>query len=168
MTMTRMVIRAALGLSCLFLAHCSSPPVGSEFTGPPSAPRPCVLLQASTPNPHQDLGEQSAGGESEGSGGWQWGSAGAQGSLTVAQGCVLTLWGEQGGHQSFPSGTRVPLEGWERPLALHCSCEEEEGWPRREGHDKPPCRYRASKSKSFIIIACKNNEPVHLDGHDEN
>ncbi|KAG7464609.1 hypothetical protein MATL_G00167470 [Megalops atlanticus] len=129
MTMTRMVIRAALGLSCLFLAHCSSPPVGSEFTGPPSAPRPCVLLQASTPNPHPDLGELSAGGVSEGSGGWQWGSAGAQGSLTVAQGCVLTLWGEQGGHQSFPSGTRVPLEGWERPLALHCSCEEEEGRP---------------------------------------
>ncbi|KAG7464608.1 hypothetical protein MATL_G00167460 [Megalops atlanticus] len=126
-----MVMRAALGLSCLFLAHCSSPPVGSEFTGPPSAPRPCVLLQASTPNPHPDLGELSAGGVSEGSGGRQWGSAGAQGSLTVAQGCVLTLWGEQGGHQSFPSGTRVPLEGWERPLALHCSCEEEEGRPRR-------------------------------------
>ncbi|XP_036403475.1 ribonuclease pancreatic gamma-type-like [Megalops cyprinoides] len=253
MTMIRMmVMRAALGLSCLFLAHCSSPPVGSEFTGPPSAPRPCVLLQASTPDLHPDLGVLPPGGVSEGSSGWLWRSAGAQGSLTVAQGCVVTLWGEQGGHQSFPSGTHVPLKGLKWPLALHCSCEEEEGQPRRNesayqkflrqhldqkqprgndkycnkmmssritnvtkmckkvntfihatkqkvknvcdtkpikktnnhksmekfaltkctlqgGRDRPPCRYRASNSNDFITIACRNNEPVHLDGQgDEN
>ncbi|KAI1898795.1 hypothetical protein AGOR_G00076040 [Albula goreensis] len=67
-----------------------------------SAPRPCVVLQADPD----------------------------QGSLTVAQGCVLIVWREQEdqGYQTFHSGTPVHL-GWEKraklSLAFHCSCEEE-------------------------------------------
>ncbi len=33
----------------------------------------------------------------------------------------------------------------------------------RGGSTKPPCKYRATSDFRYIIIACENNLPVHLD-----
>ena len=118
-------MRTALWLSCLLLASCSMNSRGSQSARDPSAPRPCVVLKTDAylgvPRP-EGVGVD-----------WQWKPARAQGSITVIQGCTLTVWTEQGGHQTFLSESRVHLKGWEqtsKPLAFHCICEQK-GVPTR-------------------------------------
>ncbi|XP_035267417.1 uncharacterized protein LOC118224234 isoform X2 [Anguilla anguilla] len=111
-------MRTALVLSCLFLAGRSATSIGSQ-----SAPRPCVVLRTDLAR-----GVQPPEGRLGSGGGWEWEPAGAPGSIAVTQGCTLTVWTEEGGHQTFPSGTQVHLKGWEwisQTLAFHCSCEKE-------------------------------------------
>ncbi|XP_061093080.1 uncharacterized protein LOC133125292 isoform X2 [Conger conger] len=120
-TLKKTAMKMVLWLSCSLLARCSTNSSRNQSARDPSAPRPCVVLQ---PDSHLGVVPPEGGGV-----GWQWDPARAQGSITVTQGCMLTVWTEQGGHQTFPSGTQVHLKGWEwtsKPLAFHCSCEMED------------------------------------------
>ncbi|XP_015196014.1 uncharacterized protein [Lepisosteus oculatus] len=140
------VLKMPLWLTCLLL-----PLSSCQFLESSSVPRSCVYLHPSEPGTRLPLPPQRGEG---GEGQIRPGSAGFLSSFTVAQGCVLTLWGGKAleGPRSFPSGTyfHVSLglgEEWD-PTDFHCSCEDQQG--DEESNDQHGLRPRENPYKKFV------------------